>query len=230
MSVGLSRHGRSVHAAGSACQCAVLSKSRCPVVVASDLSGCLGRPASSLNRVVVSALERLGPPIGVKSASLALPAGEVTSPVARGSTISTPPRAQHPLSCGGSDGVGGRGEQTALGIIVAQGVRPVADAEGPVQVLVDFHPTLRQAVPPGGLRGLQPAPPYICDQLGHHSIQLTVDCYAHLLPGANKAAVDRLDTATIGNPRATTRLIGNPQDAQPIENISAGGGVWGRIH
>jgi len=34
---------------------------------------------------------------------------------------------------------------------------------------------------------------YIRDQLGHYSIQITVDVYGHLVPGANKAAVDRLD-------------------------------------
>ena len=31
------------------------------------------------------------------------------------------------------------------------------------------------------------------DQLGHHSIKVTVDIYGHLVPGANEAAVDRLD-------------------------------------
>ena len=34
---------------------------------------------------------------------------------------------------------------------------------------------------------------YIRDQLGHHSIKLTVDTYGHLVPGTNRAAVDRLD-------------------------------------
>ncbi|MBF0102360.1 MAG: site-specific integrase [Desulfobacterales bacterium] len=34
---------------------------------------------------------------------------------------------------------------------------------------------------------------YIRDQLGHHSIKVTVDIYGHLTPGGNKAAVDRLD-------------------------------------
>jgi integrase len=34
---------------------------------------------------------------------------------------------------------------------------------------------------------------YVRDQLGHYSIQLTVDTYGHLVPGANRAAVDRLD-------------------------------------
>jgi integrase len=46
--------------------------------------------------------------------------------------------------------------------------------------------------------------PYVRDQLGHHSISLTVDTYGHLLPGANKAAVDRLDGATNRNLPATS--------------------------
>ncbi len=36
---------------------------------------------------------------------------------------------------------------------------------------------------------------YVKEQLGHSSIQLTVDTYGHLIPGANRAAVDRLDDA-----------------------------------
>ena len=47
---------------------------------------------------------------------------------------------------------------------------------------------------------------YVRDQLGHASIQLTVDTYGHLVPGANRQAVDRLDDvseATIRNPGAT---------------------------
>jgi hypothetical protein len=31
------------------------------------------------------------------------------------------------------------------------------------------------------------------EQMGHSSIQVTVDIYGHLIPGGNKAAVDRLD-------------------------------------
>ena len=30
--------------------------------------------------------------------------------------------------------------------------------------------------------------------MGHHSIRVTVDTYGHLVPGGNKAAVDRLDS------------------------------------
>jgi hypothetical protein len=33
------------------------------------------------------------------------------------------------------------------------------------------------------------------EQLGHASIQITVDTYGHLIPGVNRAAVDRLDDA-----------------------------------
>ena len=30
--------------------------------------------------------------------------------------------------------------------------------------------------------------------MGHHSIQVTVDIYGHLIPGSNKQAADRLDS------------------------------------
>ncbi len=35
---------------------------------------------------------------------------------------------------------------------------------------------------------------YVKEQMGHSSIQVTVDLYGHLIPGGNKQAVDRLDT------------------------------------
>jgi integrase len=34
---------------------------------------------------------------------------------------------------------------------------------------------------------------YVRDQLGHSSIQITVDTYGHLVPGSNRQAVDKLD-------------------------------------
>lgn len=49
---------------------------------------------------------------------------------------------------------------------------------------------------------------YVRDQLGHSSIQLTVDVYGHLIPGANKKAVDRLADAIECNPRATKHAAG----------------------
>jgi hypothetical protein len=41
--------------------------------------------------------------------------------------------------------------------------------------------------------------------MGQHSIQVTVD-YGYLVPGANRAAVNRLDAST-RNPRATTERV-----------------------
>ena len=37
------------------------------------------------------------------------------------------------------------------------------------------------------------------EQLGHSSIKLTVDVYGHLVPGANREAVNRLPTLSIQN-------------------------------
>ena len=34
---------------------------------------------------------------------------------------------------------------------------------------------------------------YVKEQLGHHSIKMTVDVYGHLVPGGNREAVNRLD-------------------------------------
>ena len=35
----------------------------------------------------------------------------------------------------------------------------------------------------------------LLEKAGHSSIQVTVDIYGHLIPGANRAAVDKLDAA-----------------------------------
>jgi len=49
---------------------------------------------------------------------------------------------------------------------------------------------------------------YVRDQLGHHSIKVTVDIYGHLAPEGNKAAVDHLDdeitapTCTLSAPKS----------------------------
>src|SRR5436853_1265303 len=47
------------------------------------------------------------------------------------------------------------------------------------------------------------SPAYVKEQMGHHSIKVTVDIYGHLVPGSNREAVDRLDV-TGRNPRATS--------------------------
>src|SRR5437762_6150246 len=44
---------------------------------------------------------------------------------------------------------------------------------------------------------------YVKEQMGHASIQITADTYGHLVPGGNRSAVDRLDSATFRNPGAT---------------------------
>ena len=38
---------------------------------------------------------------------------------------------------------------------------------------------------------------YVRDQMGHSSIQVTVDIYGHLIPGANMSFVDRLDAMAL---------------------------------
>ncbi len=51
---------------------------------------------------------------------------------------------------------------------------------------------------------------YVRDQLGHHSIKVTVDIYGHLVPGGNKEAVDRLDD-----------IPESPSILHPKRNLSA---------
>jgi len=56
---------------------------------------------------------------------------------------------------------------------------------------------------------------YVKDQLGHHSIKVTVDIYGHLVPGANKAAVDRLDQQAL----AALAALEARNPAQPPRNL-----------
>ncbi len=53
---------------------------------------------------------------------------------------------------------------------------------------------------------------YVKEQLGHGSIQITVDTYGHLIPGANRGAVDRLDDDAPEQPVAS--------QAQPDEDAT----------
>jgi integrase len=39
------------------------------------------------------------------------------------------------------------------------------------------------------------SPVYVKEQLGHHSIKITVDIYGHLIPSSNRSFVNRLDSA-----------------------------------
>jgi integrase len=50
---------------------------------------------------------------------------------------------------------------------------------------------------------------YVRDQMGHSSIQITADTYGHLIPGADIAWVDRLDSKTTVGQNAT-----QPQQAE----------------
>ena len=64
------------------------------------------------------------------------------------------------------------------------------------------------------------SPVYVKEQLGHASIQITVDCYGHLIPGTNKQAVDRLDSSA---PQASLAPSGGPQADPRIEQSD----LWG---
>jgi Phage integrase family len=56
--------------------------------------------------------------------------------------------------------------------------------------------------------------PYVRDQLGHGSIKITVDTYGHLVPGANRQAVDRLDDTTGRSLYATSRSVEGAGDEE----------------
>jgi len=62
------------------------------------------------------------------------------------------------------------------------------------------------------------SPAYVQRQLGHASIQLTVDTYGKWLPMGNKAAVDRLDEGS-GSKTVAKRLTGTPGVLEvPVRN------------
>ncbi|MDY6951007.1 MAG: site-specific integrase [Thermodesulfobacteriota bacterium] len=52
------------------------------------------------------------------------------------------------------------------------------------------------------------SPVYVKEQLGHSSIQITVDVYGHLIPGSNRGAVNKLDDAPTCTPYAPTNKKG----------------------
>lgn len=49
------------------------------------------------------------------------------------------------------------------------------------------------------------SPVYVKEQMGHHSIQMTVDIYGHLIPSSNRAAINKLDTQPTCNLSATSK-------------------------
>ena len=77
------------------------------------------------------------------------------------------------------------------------------------------------------------SPAYVKEQMGHSSIQVTVDLYCHWIPGSNRQAVDRLDeavdiqelgveSATIRNHAGRGQWEEEGNSVQPLENYGAG--------
>ena len=69
---------------------------------------------------------------------------------------------------------------------------------------------------------------YVKDQMGHSSIQVTVDTYGHLIPGADIAWVDRLDLKTTPQQNATPAQLAVRSETEiPREVVdSSGGPAW----
>ena len=72
---------------------------------------------------------------------------------------------------------------------------------------------------------------YVKEQMGHSSIQVTVDIYGHLIPGANIAWADALDSTISPQQSATPAQLKNAhgseleeQGRQPIELVEGIGG------
>jgi integrase len=73
---------------------------------------------------------------------------------------------------------------------------------------------------------------YVKEQMGHSSIQVTVDTYGHLIPGANVSFVDRLDEVPADEPRTSEQQSATPaqqcETEVPLEILqvleSTGGG------
>lgn len=57
---------------------------------------------------------------------------------------------------------------------------------------------------------------YVKEQMGHHSIRVTVDVYGHLVPGGNKAAVDRLDDPVSED----TQPTGSRSEADTLDSVT----------
>ncbi len=73
---------------------------------------------------------------------------------------------------------------------------------------------------------------YVKEQMGHSSIQVTVDIYGHLIPGANVSYVDRLDEKLTQTQQTSANRTQTP--SREIEQIPSeaadliGGGGWTR--
>jgi len=61
------------------------------------------------------------------------------------------------------------------------------------------------------------SPVYVKEQLGHSSIQITVDIYGHLIPSNNREAVNRLDNPQQHPTYTKSVKIEKPQ---PVEIVA----------
>jgi len=65
---------------------------------------------------------------------------------------------------------------------------------------------------------------YVKEQMGHSSIQITVDTYGHLIPEADIAWVDRLDEKTTPQQSATPAQPTQPAREQEYSEVVEG--IW----
>ncbi len=61
--------------------------------------------------------------------------------------------------------------------------------------------------------------PYVRDQMGHTSIQITADKYVHLIPRRNVHFIDKLDELTTPQPDATPAQPTVPLPCQPQQRF-----------
>jgi integrase len=62
---------------------------------------------------------------------------------------------------------------------------------------------------------------YVKEQMGHASIQVTVDTYGHLIPGVGERYVDRLDSATSPQQSATpAQPVAQPDEPESLQVIA----------
>jgi integrase len=61
---------------------------------------------------------------------------------------------------------------------------------------------------------------YVKDQMGHSSIQVTVDTYGHLIPGADIAWVDRLDVKTKPQQNATRAQLEDMSETEVSPEVA----------
>ena len=73
---------------------------------------------------------------------------------------------------------------------------------------------------------------YVRDQMGHSSIQVTVDLYSHYVPGSNRQAVNRLDDLVdLGETEVKSATSRNQDSAGALEyskSLINGAGEWNR--